>query len=236
MGDYTYIGGELDLFEKARNWKSYFRQHLRPFIGKRVLEVGAGTGGTTKILCDGSQQSWVCLEPDPRLAARLGPAIEARRLPACCTVQIGTVADVNAEPPFDTALYIDVLEHIEDDAAELQRVSRVMAPGGHVLALSPAHQKLYSPFDKSIGHCRRYSRSTFAAIAPPELERVKVIYLDSVGLLASLSNRAMLRQHMPTARQIAIWDRMMVPMSRVLDPLLFHRLGKSVLAVWRKRG
>ena len=65
---------------------------------------------------------------------------------------------------------------------------------------------------------------------------MKVIYLDSVGLLASLSNRAMLRQHMPTARQIAIWDRLMVPMSRLLDPLLFHRLGKSVLAVWRKRG
>jgi hypothetical protein len=59
-------------------------------------------------------------------------------------------------------------------------------------------------------------------------------YLDSVGLAASLANRTLLRQSIPTARQIMIWDRLMVPMSRILDPLLGYRAGKSILAVWSR--
>jgi hypothetical protein len=178
----------------------------------------------------------MCLEPDAKLAARLGPAIASRRLPACCVVKVGTTGDLVGEAPFDSVTYIDVLEHIEDDAGELRRAASVLKPGGHVIALSPAHPMLYSKFDTHVGHHRRYTRKTFGAIASPELECVKLIYLDAVGMLASLGNCALLRQDLPTPRQIALWDRMMVPLSRLIDPLLMHRVGKSVVAVWRKRG
>ena len=56
-------------------------------------------------------------------------------------------------------------------------------------------------------------------------------YLDSVGLLASLVNRFHLRSDRPTAAQIRLWDRVLVRMSQILDPVLAHRLGKSVLLV-----
>jgi hypothetical protein len=55
-----------------------------------------------------------------------------------------------------------------------------------------------------------------------------------VGLLASLGNRLFLRSSMPSARQLWVWDRFMVPLSRVLDPVFGGSLGKSVLAVWQK--
>ena len=53
-------------------------------------------------------------------------------------------------------------------------------------------------------------------------------------MLASLGNRLVLQRSMPSQRQIAVWDRLMVPLSRLIDPLLGYSLGKSVLAVWRK--
>jgi hypothetical protein len=59
-------------------------------------------------------------------------------------------------------------------------------------------------------------------------------YLDSVGLLASLGNRLVLRSAQPNQRQIRFWDRLMVRLSRRLDPLFGYRLGKSALVVWRK--
>ena len=59
-------------------------------------------------------------------------------------------------------------------------------------------------------------------------------YMDCVGLLASLGNSLLLKASMPTQRQIRIWDDWMVPLSRCLDPILGHRLGKSILTVWRK--
>jgi hypothetical protein len=57
--------------------------------------------------------------------------------------------------------------------------------------------------------------------------------LDGVGLLASLANRIVLKSGAPTKSQIRFWDTCMVPLSRVVDPLLGYRVGKSIIGVWR---
>jgi cyclopropane fatty-acyl-phospholipid synthase-like methyltransferase len=124
MATQAYVGSELELFAQAIKWKSYFREQLKPYLGAYVLEVGAGIGGTTRVLCDGKQQSWVCLEPDPELAAQIKLLIGNNRLPSCCQVAVGTLTSVDDRPTFDTILYVDVLEHIKDDADELQAASR----------------------------------------------------------------------------------------------------------------
>jgi len=100
--------------------------------------------------------------------------------------------------------------------------------------MSPAHQWLFSPFDKAIGHVRRYSLGDGARLRPPGLHAVSAAYLDSVGLTASLANTLLLRATMPSRGQIRLWDQMMVPLSRIIDPLLLGRVGKSVLFVWRR--
>jgi cyclopropane fatty-acyl-phospholipid synthase-like methyltransferase len=236
MTDYTYVGAELDLFAAATNWKSYFRSHLEPYLGREVLEVGAGLGGTTRLLCRGRPRRWLCLEPDAALADRLAQSIREGNLPAQCEVVVATLETMDAEGPFDTVLYIDVLEHIPDDRGELLRAVQYLVPGGYLLVLSPAHPWLYTPFDKAIGHCRRYTKKTLAALTPDGLELVRLIYLDSVGLLASLGNRLLLDSAMPTARQIAVWDKLLVWLSRIVDPLFAYAVGKSVVCVWRKSG
>jgi SAM-dependent methyltransferase len=235
MTSFAYVGGELDLFAAATSWKSYFRSHLEPYLGRDVLEVGAGLGGTTRLFCRGHERRWVCLEPDAALAERLAESIRAGQVPGICEVVIGTLAQIEKPAGFDTLLYIDVLEHIPDDRGELARAAHCLAPGGHLLVLSPAHPWLYTPFDQAIGHCRRYTKKMLAALSPESLELVRLLYLDSVGLLASLGNRLLLKSDMPTAKQIAVWDRCLVQLSRAVDPLLAYSIGKSVVGVWRKK-
>jgi len=58
------------------------------------------------------------------------------------------------------------------------------------------------------------------------------IFLDAFGLLLSLGNRCILRRALPTARQIQFWDRFVIPCSRAIDPLIAHKLGKTIVAVW----
>jgi hypothetical protein len=102
--------------------------------------------------------------------------------------------------------------------------------------MAPAHQSLYTPFDRAIGHFRRYDRASLRAVAAEGTTLKRMIYLDSVGLLASTANRALLRQAMPTRGQIATWDRLMIPASRWLDRRIGHAIGKSVLGVWTRDG
>jgi SAM-dependent methyltransferase len=232
---FDYVGSELELFADAIHWKRYFADQMRPFMGSRVLEVGAGIGGTTRVLCRGGETRWLCVEPDAALAQQVRALVDRGVLPRCCETRVGTLADLRDEAAFDTVLYVDTLEHIEDDRDELRRAAGSLDAGGHLLVLAPAHQWLFSAFDRSIGHHRRYTRRSLAAIGPGSLELVKLIYLDSVGLLASLANRVLLRSPMPTRRQIAVWDRLLVPASRAIDPILGGAVGKSVFAVWRRR-
>ena len=231
----TYAGTELDLFASATRWKDYLRARIAPYLGRDVLEVGAGMGGTTRALCRGDHRRWACLEPDPTLADRLRERIESGDLPPCCSVVAATLAEDRDPSTFDAVLYVDVLEHIEDDVSEMERAADRLRQGGFLVAIAPAHPFLFTPFDAAIGHFRRYTRATLAAIGPSGLDLVRVDYLDSVGLLASLGNRLLLRRSMPGPWQVAAWDRAMVPLSRAIDPVLGHRLGKSVMAVWRRR-
>jgi SAM-dependent methyltransferase len=235
MAVQTYIGGELGLFSEAGNWKCYIRDTIQQYLGDDVLEVGSGIGATTRIICDGSRNRWVCLEPDPQMSGTLRALIGSGSLPGCCEVKTGTLSDLDVDEVFDTALYIDVLEHIAADGDELNNATRHIRTGGVLLVVAPAHQWLFTSFDQAIGHHRRYNIDTLTEVVPKNFEPVMLRYLDCVGLTASLANRLFLKSSMPTRRQLALWDKMMVPLSRLLDPFFRYRLGKTLVGVWRKR-
>jgi SAM-dependent methyltransferase len=224
-----YVGTELELFARAANWKAYLARQLEPFIVGDVLEVGAGMGANTALFLTPAVDRWTCLEPDGRLASRIDRGFDSR-----VDVRCGILSDLEENVTFDVIMYIDVLEHIEDDAGELAAAAARLRPGGHLIVLSPAHPWLFSPFDAAIGHWRRYTRRGLRGLGPTGCRPVRLRMLDAVGLLASVANKLLLRSAMPTAGQIALWDRGMVPVSRLVDPLLGHRVGKSVLAVWRR--
>jgi hypothetical protein len=232
---YAYPGGELALFAHAENWKAYFCQVLRPYIGGRVAEIGAGIGSTTEVLCTSAHDVWYALEPDRELFAELTTRARDGRLAPTVQPVNGTVSALAGIEPVDTMLYIDVLEHIEDDGAELQRAASSLKPNGNLIVLSPAYQALYSPFDAAIGHHRRYTLKSLRLLTPPELELRSGHYLDSIGVCTSIANRLLLRQSQPTRSQVLFWDRYIVPCSRMFDRATAFRFGKSVVAVWRRR-
>ncbi len=230
MTDGTYPGDELDVFARATHWKRYVASVVRPFLAGAVVEVGAGIGATTPLYWNESASDWLCLEPDPGLARRIQVDLPH------VTVRVGRLADLAAEATrFDAILYVDVLEHVRDDGRELALAARLLRPRGRVVVVAPAHEFLFSPFDRAIGHYRRYCRRTLRGIAPAELLMEEWMgYLDSAGMLLSMLNRLVLRSAHPTLRQVLFWDRVVVPASVRADRFLRFSLGKTVVAVWRR--
>ena len=232
--EHSYIGGELDLFALATNWKRYIKKEVSNYTTGDVLEVGAGIGAITVALHDGTARRWICLEPDQALARRLKARLVSWMSGSTTNVVVGSLRTFCDNPSFDCILYIDVLEHIEDDRAQIDDAARLVRLGGHIVILAPAHQWLFSEFDRSIGHVRRYNKALLRALMPAGWFEEKLVYMDSVGVLLSLGNVLGLRQSMPTRSQIILWDRVCVSVSRLVDRLFRGTAGKSVLAVWRK--
>ncbi|TMA79293.1 MAG: class I SAM-dependent methyltransferase [Deltaproteobacteria bacterium] len=234
MVDFKYGGSELEVFAHATNWKRYWRDLLVPFLRGDALEVGSGIGANTGLLAPRHPGRWTSLEPDRELLDEARRRLAAAGVAHCCTFECGTVRSLEATRIFDTVLYLDVLEHIENDRLEMEHAAQHLAAGGRIVVLAPAHQALFTEFDHAVGHFRRYGKQSLAAVAPAGLRCERLFYVDSVGLCASLANRLFLRQRIPSLEQITFWDRAMVPISRAVDPLLLRSVGKSIIGVWRK--
>lgn len=234
MSQYTYEGDELPTFAEAVRWKRYFRDKLRPWLTGDVLEVGAGQGGTTQLLYDGSQSSWTCLEPDAALAEQISAETSWPESAGPPQVIVGTLAEIDSSlQQFDTIIYIDVLEHIEHDAAELEEAAKLLKPDGTLIVLSPAWPFLFSDFDRAVGHFRRYTRRSLTAAAPASVKLERLFFLDSLGTVLSLGNRLLLGHPQPKRSQVQFWDRFVIPVSRCLDACIGYCFGRSIIGVWR---
>ncbi|HNH10749.1 MAG TPA: methyltransferase domain-containing protein [Leptospiraceae bacterium] len=230
MSNIDYIGSELEIFQYAVNWKEYWSSSIVKFIKGDVLEVGAGIGTNTIIFKNTHFCSWTSVEPDRKLVEKLKQNLND----SSYNVVHGTIKDTPGDSFYDTILYIDVIEHIEKDREELLNAYEKLKVGGHLIILVPAHNFLYSEFDKSIGHFRRYSRKELLYVIPAELNLLNIRYLDSLGVMASTVNKVFLKQPSPNKSQILFWDRVIIPISRIMDRILFYKMGKSLVGIWKK--
>ncbi|MBI3678472.1 MAG: class I SAM-dependent methyltransferase [Proteobacteria bacterium] len=231
---FCYVGNELELFSGATRWKKYWSGKIRKYFSGSILEVGAGLGTNVSYLWNLDIEKWTCLEADAELAAEIQRRICIGALPANCVGLHGKVQDLPATEQFDTVAYIDVLEHIPDDGEELQRAASRLTAGGRLIVLAPAYNWLLSEFDRAIGHHRRYTVNSLLRLSPASTRCETHFYLDSVGMLASMGNRFLLRQTHPSKRLIVLWDRAFIPLSTVFDRLCNFRFGKTIVVVWRR--
>lgn len=230
--EFEYIGKELEIFQFAENWKGYVARRVRPYLTGHVLEVGAGLGANVPYLYREDLQRFVSLEPDTQLCGEYRQRQSKGLIPPDCELVGGTLIELNSDEFFDSIVYFDVIEHIEDDCAEVGRAFDHLRSGGHLVILCPAHNWLFSPFDEAIGHFRRYDKQMYRKLS--DRQPIRIEYLDSIGLLASIANKLFLKQDYPTEKQIKMWDRAFVQMSKICDPATFHLVGKSLLGVWKK--
>jgi SAM-dependent methyltransferase len=124
--------------------------------GYRVLEVGCGTGGVLRQLaevCRGGEVMGMDLYPEAAAFARWRVS---------CPVTRGDVLNPPPLGEFDVVGVFDVLEHLPDDCSILRGLNRMLRPGEALLITVPAHMSLWSYFDVSSRHCRRYARNELA--------------------------------------------------------------------------
>ncbi|HXH81480.1 MAG TPA: methyltransferase domain-containing protein, partial [Candidatus Tectomicrobia bacterium] len=149
---------------------------------RRLLELGCGSGNVLEAL--GALGEAVGMEPDAELAA----AARARGL----DVRRGALPDDEVVPRGwpDAVLLLDVLEHLDDDAAALGAAHRTLRPGGVLVVTVPAHAWLWAAHDVVLGHRRRYTARALAALATRAGFRVRhLTYFNSLLFPAVVAAR-----------------------------------------------
>jgi len=231
--DFTYSGEELDSLGEARNYYAWISSRMAPYLGPRMVEVGAGIGTFLSCLLE--------LRPDARVTA-IEPADNnfphlARRFAADerVTAVHGYLDGALPAAAADAVVAVNVMEHVEDDAAFLRHAARALAPGGHLCLFVPALPALFGTLDEAFEHHRRYTkRSLLQKLAAAGLEPVEVRYMNVTGIAAWWLWSKVLRRRTITATDARTYDRWVVPVVRALEDRITPPVGNALLAVARK--
>jgi SAM-dependent methyltransferase len=193
--------------------------------GKDVLDFGAGTGFLAEIWREKYEIDPICLEIDPDLV----DVLVAKKFKVF--QEMDQIQDV-----FEFIYTSNVLEHIQDDVAVLIDIKNKMCVNGKLAIYVPALPILFSDFDASIGHFRRYSKKELIKkVTDAGLEVENCYWNDSLGVLASLAVKFLGYEgklKIGYGKLLFIYDKIIFPASKILDSIIFkHLIGKNLFLI-----
>ena len=222
----------LQNMKRLHRYNEWIFFKFRPFLGRRILEIGSGIGNITKLLFD--RDLVIATDVEPKYLALLKNTFgKYKRFVIDPLDMPRAEIDRYRSYHIDSVICFNVLEHIEQDEIALKKIFDLLDPGGRLLLLVPSHPWLYGSLDQHLGHHRRYRkkelRNTLEAMG------FRVIYLkyfNRIGILGWFLNGKILRKKRLSSFQLSIYN-LLVPIFKLetFFPLPF---GTSLLAVGEK--
>ena len=236
LEDDPFFAEDLLQMEKAVNYRRWQFSIIAPHVNGRVVEVGGGVGNFTADLA-AVAESVISLEPNRFCFDQLTQ--KTRHLKNVTTLNVASESmeqHVPAGYRADTLVCLNVLEHIQDDAAAVRMFANLLRPDGTVILLVPAVPAVYGPIDRRLGHFRRYSRKGLAAlVSDAGFSIEKMRYFNLVGLLGWLWNTRFAPREKQSDGQIHFFDHYLVPWFSRIESMVPPPIGQSLLAVGRKK-
>ncbi len=222
---------ELELLSSSPRHTSLLLREILEEVGSSVLEIGAGLGAVTGSLATHQKIITAC-EPNSELFQRL------EQIPFSEDVALfeGTLQDFqqqNEKKVFDSVIYVNVLEHIRDDVAELSNAKNSMSPAGNLIVVVPAMPALYGSLDSKSEHFRRYRKRELETIIDNAgLTLTHIRYVDPIGGLAYWFLFRVLRLNRAPSRGVLLNSYIVAPISRITSRVTNNRLpGRILVAV-----
>lgn len=220
--------------DEARGYHRWILRYFLPFLGDRIIELGAGTGSFAEGLLEAHKPTQLTLyEPAINLFPSLRKRFEGR--PGVTPLH-SHLDERTAPQSADTVVMVNVLEHIEDDSQCLRHIHRVLAPGGHLLLFVPALPALFGSLDRAFEHFRRYTKRGLRQTLDETGFRIEQIrYFNLIGVAAWFWSGRILKRKMVPGRDVRIFDRWIVPAAALLEGAWEPPLGQSLLVVAGKQ-
>lgn len=220
---------------EADNYTVWLLDTFSAYFGRRVLEVGLGHGAFRHRISDLDLYVGIDIDRDSVAEAeRANPRDMYRVMNIADTAAVQELARLS----LDTVMCFNVLEHIDDESTAVANMVSVLRPGGHLLLFVPAFEGLYMALDRLAGHLRRYTRESLMRVLPDEVAVLRLEYLNPIGGIGWWLNGFLRHRSLDSklvSVQIRMFDRLVIPLSRALNPYTKQIFGQSVICVARKR-
>ena len=231
MADFEYTGYDLDVMSVAENYNQWILDCFKSYISDNVVEVGAGQGTMSRLLAKHCK-NLVAIEPDKNNCLIICDKMKSIQH---AEIFCGFLSDFSKnEHPVNSLMYINVLEHIEDEVAELTVAKQLLsACNGSLLIFVPALQALYGAIDRQVGHYRRYSKKYLVDLLENKLNMkiVKIKYFDIAGVIPWYILSRVLKLTGQNPKTVKLYDKLIVPVMRRLEKYLPIPVGKNIFAI-----
>src|SRR5271170_5545223 len=238
MSDKIYTdderGGEiLERLNRAPRFTRWMADVIRPFVGNRVLEIGAGIGNMSTHLMPRS--IYWATDVNPHYLNYLETLRPTRPYMHVAYTDGMKAESYPAGQNFDTVVCLNVIEHVPDDVGALRNIRDTLTDGGTAIVLVPFGPQLYGSLDEVLGHCRRYTEDQLAEVAQHAGFQVKqILKFNRPGVPAWWFNGKVLRRQTFGMGQIRLLN-LLTPIFRRIDPWL-PLPPLSIIAILRKHG
>ena len=237
---FTYTGRELEAMSEASNYHRWILQIFAPYLGRHLVEVGAGLGSFSElIVTHHACETLSLVEPSGEMYQQLDA--RARRMPTMPRVRVyhanfpEAAALITAQQSPDSIIYVNVLEHIEDDRAELDAMYRALSDHGRVFLFVPALAWLYGAFDERVGHLRRYAKDELEEkVRRAGFQLIVSAYFDLIGVAPWWIKYRLLKSATLEPAGVRFYDRYIVPAARRFESVIKPPIGKNVIMVAEK--
>ncbi|MBY0403577.1 MAG: class I SAM-dependent methyltransferase [Cyanobacteria bacterium] len=224
----------LTLLAQAVHYNQWIFDAFRPVLGSRVLEVGCGIGTYTQMLLNTPNVTHVtALETEAGYIPILKEQVTipvGKTLDARCQNILETVEGLGH---FNTCIMLNVLEHIEDDVEALKTLKHLLgdSPDGHVVIFVPALMSLYSDYDRSIYHYRRYHKESLQKVLLAAGFEIQILrYFNFVGILGWWVRFCLLKQKEFDKRSIGMFEKI-APFIKAWENRIPPPIGLSLVAI-----
>src|SRR5918912_2260135 len=140
--------------ERASNYNRWIGDQARAAVGARVLDAGCGSGNITRQLLD--RERVVAVDVWDEFVEAIQRTFAGATNLAVHRFDLSdpAMAETLREYDLDSALCVNVLEHVEDDRAALANIAGALRPGSPLFLLVPAFPLLYGEHDRADHHFR----------------------------------------------------------------------------------
>ena len=222
ISDKVYVadayGSEiLARLNRAPRFTKWMADTIRPYVGDRVLEIGAGIGNLTANLVP--RTKYHASDINPHYLDRLETLKQARPYLQVHYTDASAAETYPAEQ-FDTVICMNVVEHIENDVEALRNIRRSLDKNGRAIVLVPNGPRLFGSLDKVLGHYRRYTREQLVkACQDAGFTVEKVLKFNRIGTPGWWLNGRILKKETFGFWQIKVLN-FLIPFVRPIDRFL----------------